>query len=138
MLRLNLVSVHEVTQELLDSLPAVLRLQVDHIHVWPEVVIRKLAAKTSRGLLGWSRRTTSRCRLRLRILVWLRITHRARSWLTLGLSGAGPKALKCKQDAPSRIHSRPLVGPRFHNLNLPVSIHRVSAASKANAAWPAK
>ena len=28
---------------------------------------------------------------------------------TLGLSGAGPRALKCKQDAPSRVHSRPFV-----------------------------
>jgi hypothetical protein len=31
--------------------------------------------------------------------------------LTTGLSRAGPKALKCKQNAPTRVRSRPLVGP---------------------------
>ena len=46
------MSGHEVIRELLDGLPAVLRQQVDHIHVWPEVVIRKLVAKTSRVFLG--------------------------------------------------------------------------------------
>src|SRR6266403_1085290 len=29
--------------------------------------------------------------------------------LTSGLSGAGPRASECKHDAPSRVHSRPLV-----------------------------
>jgi hypothetical protein len=29
--------------------------------------------------------------------------------LKLGLSGAGPTGLKGKHDAPSRVHSRPLV-----------------------------
>jgi hypothetical protein len=29
---------------------------------------------------------------------------------TTGLSGAGPSALECKQGAPSRVHSWPLVG----------------------------
>src|SRR6266446_9987538 len=28
---------------------------------------------------------------------------------TIGLSGAGPSALKCKQDGPPRVHSRPIV-----------------------------
>jgi len=69
MQRLNLVSIHEVIHEFLDGLPAVLCLQVDHIRLWPEVVIRKLVAKTSRGLLGRSWRTASRSRLRLWSLV---------------------------------------------------------------------
>src|SRR5438034_51978 len=42
------------------------------------------------------------------------------SWLTLGLSGAGPRALSCKQDAPSRVHSRP-VRPRASHLSCSVS-----------------
>src|SRR5438477_580215 len=29
--------------------------------------------------------------------------------LTPGLGGAGPRTLNCKQDAPSRVHSRPFV-----------------------------
>ena len=33
--------------------------------------------------------------------------------LTPRLSGAGPRTLKCKQDAPSRVRSRPLVGHPF-------------------------
>src|SRR5579862_1481620 len=41
--------------------------------------------------------------------VWWSIVHGARSRLTFGMSGAGPSAWKCKQDAPSRVHSRPLV-----------------------------
>jgi hypothetical protein len=69
MRRLNLVSVREVTHKLLDGLPAVLRLQVDYIHPWSEEVIGKLAAKASCGLLGRSRWTASRSRLRLRSLV---------------------------------------------------------------------
>src|ERR1039458_2349464 len=34
--------------------------------------------------------------------------------LTSGLSGAGPSGFEYKQDAPSRVHSRPLVSPRTH------------------------
>src|ERR1041384_1046546 len=34
--------------------------------------------------------------------------------LTPGLSGAGPRAWTCKQDAPSRVHSRPLVRCHAH------------------------
>lgn len=81
MLRLNLVGVHEVIHEFLDGLPAVLCLQVDHIDIWPEEVIRKLVPKIARGLLGRSWRTASRSGLRLRSLVWSRITHWVRSWL---------------------------------------------------------
>ena len=40
----------------------------------------------------------------------LNFTH-AQIGLTLGLSGAGPRALECKQNAPSRVHSRPRVRP---------------------------
>jgi hypothetical protein len=39
MLRLNLVSNNEVIHEFLDGLPAFLRVQVDYINLWPEVVI---------------------------------------------------------------------------------------------------
>ena len=34
--------------------------------------------------------------------------------LTRGLSGAGQTALKCQQDAPSRVHSRPIVSVEVH------------------------
>src|ERR1041384_5124336 len=33
--------------------------------------------------------------------------------LTRGLSGAGPRVLECKQDGPSRVHSRPIVMRHF-------------------------
>lgn len=36
----------------------------------------------------------------------------------VALSGARPKTLKCKQDAPSHVHSRPLVGRTFHRSRL--------------------
>ena len=46
---------------------------------------------------------------------------------TLGLTGAGPGVNKCKQDAPSRVRSGPLVRHRkiyllflFHNNNAPL------------------
>ena len=44
MLRLNLASSHEMTYQLLNSLPAVLRLKVNYIHSWPEEVIGKPVA----------------------------------------------------------------------------------------------
>jgi hypothetical protein len=37
--------------------------------------------------------------------------NRALWGITSGLSGAGPSALKCKQDGPPRVHSRPIVRP---------------------------
>src|SRR5437899_12361639 len=39
----------------------------------------------------------------------LLLMHEVRSRLTLGLSGAGPRTQKYKQEAPSRVRSRPLV-----------------------------
>lgn len=38
--------------------------------------------------------------------------------LTPGLSGAGPRAQKCKQERPTRVHSRPMVGPLYTVLSV--------------------
>src|SRR6266853_1039116 len=44
----------------------------------------------------------------------------SRRRLTTGLSGAGRRTLKCKQNARSRVHSRPLV--RCHGSSLQISL----------------
>ena len=42
--------------------------------------------------------------------------HYDESRRTFELSGAGPSAFKCKQNATSDIHSRPIVRPCLHSL----------------------